>query len=149
MINLQYPLDIDMILRKKKSIKKELLLKNFFIEKNIAILGGSTTSEIKNILELFLLDNGIKANFYESEYNKFYEDALFGNDDLNKFNPDIVYVHTTNLNIIKYPKLKDNEDEIKSLLDNEIQRYKSIWSSYLNLIVLLFKIILIIQLIEV
>ena len=129
MINLQYPLDIDMILRKKKSIKKELLLKNFFIEKNIAILGGSTTSEIKNILELFLLDNGIKANFYESEYNKFYEDALFGNDDLNKFNPDIVYVHTTNLNIIKYPKLKDNEDEIKSLLDNEIQRYKSIWSS--------------------
>jgi len=65
MINLQYPLDIDMILRKKKSIKKELLLKNFFIEKNIAILGGSTTSEIKNILELFLLDNGIKANFYE------------------------------------------------------------------------------------
>ena len=33
MINLQYPLDIDMILRKKKSIKKELLLKNFFIEK--------------------------------------------------------------------------------------------------------------------
>ena len=129
MINLQYPLDIDKILRKKKSIKKELLLKNFFIEKNIAILGGSTTSEIKNILELFLLDNGIKANFYESEYNKFYEDALFGNDDLNKFNPDIVYVHTTNLNIIKYPKLKDNEDEIKSLLDNEIQRYKSIWSS--------------------
>ena len=60
MINLQYPLDIDMILRKKKSIKKELLNKKNLVEKNIAILGGSTTSEIKNILELFLLDSGIK-----------------------------------------------------------------------------------------
>jgi len=129
MNNLTYPLDTNLILRKKKSIKKELLLKDNFIEKNIAILGGSTTSEIKNILELFLLNNGIKPNFYESEYNKYYEDALFGNDDLDKFNPDIVYIHTTNKNIIKYPELKDSEDNIKILLNNEIKRYKSIWNS--------------------
>jgi len=125
----QYQFDSSFILRKKKSIKKQLLLKDSFIEKNIAILGGSTTSEIKNILELFLLDNGIKPNFYESEYNKYYEDALFGNDDLDKFNPDIVYIHTTNQNIIKYPELKDSEEEITILLENEIKRYKSIWSS--------------------
>ena len=47
-IDLEYPLDIDKILRKKKSIKKELLNKKNLVEKNIAILGGSTTSEIKN-----------------------------------------------------------------------------------------------------
>jgi len=126
---LSYPFESKTILRKKKAIKKDLLLKNNLIEKNIALLGGSTTSEIKNILELFLLDNGIKPNFYESEYNKYYEDALFGNEDLNKFNPDIVYIHTTNQNIIKYPELKDSEDDIKLLLDNELKRYKSIWNS--------------------
>lgn len=39
------------------------MLKNDdYIEINIAILGSSTTSEIKNILELFLLSNGIKPN---------------------------------------------------------------------------------------
>jgi len=128
-IDLEYPLDIDKILRKKKSIKKELLNKKNLVAKNIAILGGSTTSEIKNILELFLLDSEIKPNFYESEYNKFYEDALFGNDVLDKFNPDIVYIHTTNQNIIKYPELNNNEDEIFTLINNEIERYKSIWSS--------------------
>jgi len=53
---------------------------------------------------------------------------LFGNDILDKFNPDIVYIHTTNKNIIKYPGYKDSEDEISTLLNNEIQRYKSIWS---------------------
>ncbi|SVB58904.1 uncharacterized protein METZ01_LOCUS211758, partial [marine metagenome] len=128
-IDLEYPLDIDKILRKKKSIKKALLSNKNLVEKNIAILGGSTTSEIKKILELFLLDSGVKPNFYESEYNKYYEDALFGNDVLDKFNPDIVYIHTTNQNIIKYPELNNNVDEISILINNEIERYKSIWSS--------------------
>lgn len=126
---LEYPFDSALILRKKKSIKKNLLLKDNFIERKIVILGGSTTSEIKNILELFLLDNGIKADFYESDYNQFYEEALFGNDVLDKFNPDIVYIHTTNQNIRKYPELQDNESEINILLSNEIERYKSIWAS--------------------
>jgi hypothetical protein len=76
----KHPLDINIFLRKKKSIKKSLLVNDEFIEKNIAILGGSTTSEIKNILELFLLDNGIKPSLYESDYNKYYEDALFGSN---------------------------------------------------------------------
>ena len=129
--SLKYPLDTSSILRKKKSIKKKLL-QNDLIKKNIAILGGSTTSEIKNILELFLLDKGVKSNFYESDYNKYYEDALFGNDELDKFNPDIIYIHTTNKNIIKYPFPKDNSKEIDALLSNEIQKYKSIWSSLLK-----------------
>ena len=127
--NLEYPLDVAKILRKKKLIKKELLLNDNFIDKNIALLSGSTTAEIKNILELFLLKNGIKPKFYESEYNKYYEDALFGNDELDKFNPDIIYLHTTNKNIIKYPGPKDSSEDVDLLLSSEIQKYKSIWSS--------------------
>jgi len=129
LLYLKHPLDVNKILRKKKSIKKCLLLDGNFIEKNIAILGGSTTSEIKNILEIFLLKNGIKPKFYESEYNKYYEDALFGSDGLDKFNPDIIYIHTTNKNIIKYPAPKDNSKDVDILLSGEIQKYKSIWSS--------------------
>lgn len=125
----KHPLDTTKILRKKKSIKKDLLIADDFIEKNIAILGGSTTSEIKNILELFLLKSGIRPNFYESEYNKYYEDALFGSDELNEFNPDIIYIHTTNQNIIKYPEISDSSKDIDTLLSNEIKRYKSIWGS--------------------
>ena len=128
-INLEYPLDINKILRKKKSIKKELLDKKNLEEKNIAILGGSTTSEIKNILELFLLDSGIKPKFYESEYNKYYEDAVFGGLELEKFNPDLIYIHSTNININKFPELDDNIDEVAALINNEIEKYKSIWNS--------------------
>ena len=122
-----YPLDATNILRKKKSIKKDLLIADDLIDKNIAILGGSTTSEVKNILELFLLENGIKPNFYESEYNKYYEDALFGTDKLDEFNPDVIYVHTTSQNITKFPEINDGPQDIDDLLISEIQRYKSVW----------------------
>ena len=124
-----YPIDSQLILRKKKSIKKQLLGEKSFIEKNIAILGGSTTSEIKNILELFLLNNGIKPIFYESEYNKYYEDALFGTDALNKFNPDVIYIHSSIVNITNFPELHDNENDINRLLNEEVEKYKSIWKA--------------------
>jgi FkbH-like protein len=127
--HLEYPLDVAKILRKKKLIKKELLLNGNFIDINIALLGGSTSAEIKNILELFLLKNNIKPKFYESEYNQYYEDALFGNDELDKFNPDIIYIHTTNKNIMKYPGPKDSSKDVDILLGTEIHKYKSIWSS--------------------
>jgi len=129
MTTFDHPLDVTKILRKKKALKKHLLTHDDFIDKNIAILGGSTTSEIKNILELFLLKNGIKPKFYESEYNRYYEDSLFGSDELNNFDPDIIYIHTTNKNIIKYPEITDSTQDIDTLLNNEIQRYQSIWES--------------------
>lgn len=75
MKELNYPFDADFILKKKKSLKK-ILLENSskYIEKKIAILGGQTTQNIKLMLELFLLNYGIKPIFYESEYNQYYED---------------------------------------------------------------------------
>ena len=130
MKELEYPFDAEYILRKKKKIKRELLINECgCIEKRIAILGGSTTSDIKLILELFLLNNGIKPVFYESEYNQFYEDAIFGNEELNTFNPDIVFIHTSNRNIVSFPEIIDSRQEIDEKLNSEFERFHSIWNS--------------------
>jgi len=127
---LLYPFDPNYILENKRKIKKALLENSeAFIEKKVAILGGYTTSAIKQIMELFLLNNGIKVSFYESEYNKFYEDAMFDNAELEAFKPDIIYVCTSNRNITKYPSLNDNVDD---LLNNEFEKYKGIWQSLNN-----------------
>ena len=56
---LSYPFDAPTILKKKKSLKRELSKHSALVQKRIAILGGSTTSEIKDVLELFLLKKGI------------------------------------------------------------------------------------------
>ncbi len=127
-LRLNYPYS-DKLLAKKKSIKRELLLQTDFIEKKVAILGGSTSTEIKNILDLYLLKNGIKASFYESEYNKYYEDALFENAELQAFDPDIIYIHTTQVNLIHTPHTANSIEEINTLFENELARYTSIWNA--------------------
>lgn len=133
MKELDYPFDSDYILKKKKSIKKELLLSSCsFIEKNIAILGGSTTSDIKLILELFLLNYGIKPTFYESEYNQFWQDAMFDNKELDEFNPDIIFIHTSNRNITTYPNTNNSQEEVNQLIDNEFNKYSSMWETLTN-----------------
>ena len=127
MKELEYPFDSDLLIRKKRSIKKKLLEENnSFLDKKIAILGGSTTSTVKQMIELFLLNNGIRPSFYESEYNKFYEDAVFDNAELSEFKPDIIYVYTTYRNITAFP---DMDHETDALLNNEIEKYRSIWES--------------------
>ena len=131
MKQLEYPYDSDFILRKKKAIKRELLAREGiqYVEKKIAILGGSTTSDIKQILELFLLNYGIKPEFFESEYNKYYEDAVFGNPELDEFAPDLVFVHTTTRNIARFPSVTDSPEQIDALIEETMGRFEQIWGA--------------------
>lgn len=131
MKQLEYPYDSDYILRKKKAIRRELLAREDikYIEKKIAILGGSTTSDIKQVLELFLLNYGIKAEFFESEYNKYFEDAVFGNPELDDFKPDLVFVHTTTRNIARFPSVTDSPEQIDALLEETMGRFEQIWKA--------------------
>ena len=126
---LNYPFDEVYILSKKKKIKKELLASDAnFTDTRIAILGGSTTNDIKLVMELFLLDYGIKPSFYESEYNRYYQDAVFPNAELEEFAPQIIYIHTTNRNITEYPKISDSAEVIDELIKNEVQKFTTMWT---------------------
>lgn len=127
---LEYPFDSEYILRKRKAIRRELMeQKGPFLEKNIAILGGSTTNDIRTILELFLLNHGIKPNFYESKYNHYYQDAVYPNEKLDNFKPDIVYIHTAFRNITTLPKLGYSEDEVEQCLQKQKEHFVAVWES--------------------
>lgn len=126
---LEYPLNSALILRKKHQIKKELLLNKGLLSKKIALLGGSNTSEIKSILELFLLKIGIEAEFYESQFNRYYEEAVYTQQELKQFNPDLIYIHVTNKNITPYPLLTDSIEQIEQLFQLECTKYRMIWAS--------------------
>ena len=121
------------ILRNKRLIKRSFLASNpKCIYLKIAVLGGSTTSEITNILELFLLENGIKPVFYESEYNQYYNDSVFPNQKLLDFKPQIVFLHTTNVNIDNYPTSQDTQEEVDQKIILEKNKFISIWKSLEN-----------------
>lgn len=126
---LQYPFDGAYILKNKKRLRRELLEDGSpRVKKNIAVLGGSTTSDIVKCLELFLLDCGIEPCFYESEYAQFWQDAVFDNARLSAFSPDIIFIHTSARNIsVPSINMSDSAEAIDSLIEAEFSRYKTMW----------------------
>ena len=125
---LQYPFDSRHILKKRKSIKRMLLeSRPSFLEKKIAVLGGSTTHDICEIMDLFLLDQGIKASFYECEYAKYWEDIMFENPELREFAPDMIYIHTSNRNIRQYPLLSQSEQDVEQMLQADYEHFQTMW----------------------
>ena len=133
MQELQYPFDSRYIIKKKKSIKRQLLDEGTgFTNKKIAVLGGSTTHDIIMILELFLLDRGIRPEFYECEYARYWEDVMFDNPELKEFAPDIIYIHTSNRNIRQYPALSMSEEEAEGLLAADYDHFEKMWGKIEN-----------------
>ena len=126
---LNYPFDSSMIHRKCNRIRNELMKGAFTNEIKVAVLGGSTTNQLVKIIELFLLKEGFLVSFYESEYNKYYEDAAFDNQTLLDFKPDFIYIHTTHHNITEYSSLKATNEEIEIIFENQISKFSSIWNS--------------------
>lgn len=127
---LAYPFDSEMLLRKQRSIKRGLLKSNVnYIKKRIALLGGSTMADVKNLLEIFLLHAGIQPEFYVSEYNKYYEDSVFTNNALDAFQPEFVFVFTSMVNLLYKPELEDDSMVVQQKLQTEYERYEMIWTN--------------------
>lgn len=129
MKELEYPFDAEWLLKKKKSIRRQLMAAeaNTFIDKKIAILGGETTNDIKLIMELFLLNYGIRPEFYESEYNQFYEDGMFSNPRLEAFAPDIIYICTCIRNINDFPSLADTRETVDEKVSAVSDKFIGLW----------------------
>lgn len=124
---LRFPATAASILRKRQQLRKELLAQPNLLQKRIAILGGSTTTEVRSMLELFLLAHGIEPAFYESGYNRYAEDVLFDNPQLTSFHPDIVFLHTGWQNVSEFPELLESGEEVEQRLRREIGRFQTIW----------------------
>ncbi len=140
---LEYPFDSELILQKKKSLRRRLLEEAATaagapsngssgntarrIPKKIAILGGSTTSDIKKILELFLLNIGIEPTFYESEYAQYWQDVMFDIPELVEFAPDLIYIHTSSRNLRAFPTVRMSAESIDALLQETFQPFTAMW----------------------
>ncbi|WP_292213815.1 HAD-IIIC family phosphatase [Butyrivibrio sp.] len=114
-------------MKKSKSLKKALIADGTDrIHKKIAVLGGSTTHDIIRIMELFLLNYGIEPEFYESEYGQYWQDAMFPGE-LSEFNPDIIYIHTSNRNINDFPTMDDSTEMVDEKLQKTYQHFETMW----------------------
>ena len=114
---------------KRKSLRRTLLAQEHLIAVRIAVLGGSTTNELVDLLELQLLDSGFKPEFYQSEYGRYYVESVHDSDALIEFKPDIIYVHTSIADIQRFAPLQATEAELQEHVRAEVRRFEETWNS--------------------
>lgn len=120
---LDYPFDPSLILQKKRALKRELSARENLLPKKVAVLSGVTVGVFKDILEIYLLANGIKPEIHEGEYALFYEELVFDDGTLAAFAPDIVYLHTSMRNIKLWPAPGDDAEAVAKLAQAEASRF--------------------------
>ena len=105
--------------------------KKIIAECKIAILSGSTTSLVSRLLKLFLLNNGIRAEVFEGHFGNFFIDAMNPSADILAFKPDIIYIHTSRVNLKSFGNSRGfvTGDDGNSFVDDEISQSLKIWKS--------------------
>ena len=74
-------LSLNDILVKRRGLKRRLSAREHLQPFRLAVLGGSTTNEVVDLLELWLLEAGFLPTNYQSEYGRFYVDAAWAADN--------------------------------------------------------------------
>ena len=114
---------------RRKSLRRELIATQGLHDLRVAVLGGSTTNELVDFLEIVLLSDGFRPSFYQSEYGRFYEDAVQDPQALIDFAPDIVYVHTSYRDLRHPPPIASTEVEFNQSVESELGVFLEIWNS--------------------
>jgi FkbH-like protein len=129
MKELEYPFDGGWIQKNRRKIKKALLAEDTpRIEKRIAVLGGSTTNDIVSMMELFLLNQGIAPTFYQSEYARYWQDAMFPNPELEAFHPDLIFLHTSTRNLTEFPEdVTCSPQQMEDALLRQYHHFAQMW----------------------
>ncbi|PMN89559.1 HAD-IIIC family phosphatase [Enterovibrio norvegicus] len=127
-----YPLDVAWLQRRQKKLRRRLKESLSTPPVRVAILGGSTTSEVANYIELFLLEAGINVDIYQSDYNQFYQESVFDNDALDVFNPQVIYIHTSSVNLTSWPELTDSDSQVNDKIASTFEHFQSVWLALLG-----------------
>jgi FkbH-like protein len=127
-MNLQ-TFSLDELLLKRRALRRQLSALEGLKEIRVAVLGGTTTNELVDLLEVLLLNSGFRPVFYQSDYGRYYEDAVLEPETISEFKPDVVYVHTCSLNIQSFPPVSCAEEDLQAFVNAEMHRFRAIWAS--------------------
>jgi predicted enzyme involved in methoxymalonyl-ACP biosynthesis len=129
MNRLTYPFEPSWVLRKQRQLRRELAENPDLTPLRVAILGGSTTQELSGLIELFLLDRGFRPVLHESEYNKYFEEAVVDNRRLVEFAPDFVLVYTSSVNLRASANGVEDESALEELVATELRNWQAVWGA--------------------
>lgn len=126
---ISYPLDVAYLQRRHKKLRRSLKQSVSGNSLRLAILGGSTTNEVANYIELFLLNEGVNVEIYQSDYDQYFQEAVFENRALEDFSPEYIYIHTSCMNITQWPAFSDDQKRVDEKLEEQFNHFAAVWTA--------------------
>ena len=124
----EYPLDYSFILRNyRRYIRDRRSAQSGLRKIKLAVLGGSTTAQLPELITAFLLDRSIDVQCFEGGYDQYLQAAMLADNELTDFAPDVIYLHTTCRNLGTWPLLTDEEIFVKQKVEAELVKYEAVW----------------------
>ena len=97
----------------------------------IAILGGSNTRPLAELLELYLHAGGIRAEIYEFDYGTFRQELLDPTSGLHRFDAEFVLILPTWRDIERRPMPGNTRETIDAKIADEVAAWSNYWSAAL------------------
>jgi FkbH-like protein len=95
----------------------------------LAILGGPTTIQLRQLIELFLAGEGIAAEIYEAEYGLFRQEILTPGSGLDSFGPEIVLLATGARDVTRLPPLDADAAAVQQFAETELADWMQLWET--------------------
>ena len=95
----------------------------------LAILGGPTTVQLRQLIEVFLAAEGIACQIYEAEYGLFRQEILGPSHDLDAFAPQIVFIASGALGRLAMPGTSAGEAAVAELAEQEYADWARVWET--------------------
>jgi FkbH-like protein len=95
----------------------------------IAVLGGFTTHQLADLLDLYLAAGRIGAEIYEADYGTIRQEILDPDSGLYRFRPDFLVIATTWRDLGNRPSLTDDRAEARRKVEAEVADWASLWSA--------------------
>jgi len=95
--------------------------------RRLAILGGPTTLQLRQLIELFLAGEGIAVEVYEADYGLFRQEILSDGSGLDTFAPEIVFLAIDARDVRHFPPIDAQESFVERLADVEIGAWHQLW----------------------
>jgi FkbH-like protein len=91
------------------------------------VLSGSTVGELKDLIPLFLLQFGIKAEIVVGEYGAYFEEAVYPEATAaDAVEADWIYVHTNSRNLLGIPAASDDPERLEEKRKIDLGRMRAL-----------------------
>ncbi len=93
----------------------------------LAILGGFTTTQLAQTIELASFSMGGGVETLEADYGVYRQEILDPDSALYRFQPDVVYLATSWRDLIHRPSLDLGKAGVAALVDAELADWSTLW----------------------